>query len=167
VTILGAGSCAVDADQAGDGNYDPAPQVTRSFTITLADQTIDFPAIPDFTWLGGSEALSATASSGLAVSYSIVSGPCSLSSGVLFADHAGSCVVAADQAGDSKHSAAPQVTQPATILKAAQTINVTTHAPSSAPSGAASQSPPPGVARATPSPSRATGPARTPAPPSR
>src|SRR3954470_3289149 len=132
VTILTSGTCAVDANQAGATNYNPAPQVTQSFSIGKTSQTITFPAIADFSWSGGSATLTATASSGLAVSYSVLSGPCSITGSTLTASHAGSCVVAADQAGNATYSAAAQQTQNANVTKANQTINVTTHAPSSA-----------------------------------
>src|SRR5205085_2332297 len=93
------------------------------------------PAITAFSWSGGSATLGATASSGLAVAYSIVSGPCSVSGSTLTADHAGSCVVAADQAGNAQYSAASQVTKTATVKKAGQAISVSTHAPATAAFG--------------------------------
>ena len=34
--LTGAGSCTVKADQAGDANYNPAPQVSRTFSIAKA-----------------------------------------------------------------------------------------------------------------------------------
>src|SRR5205807_2393453 len=40
VTLLRAGTCAVSADQAGNADYDAAPQVTQSFAVALAPQTI-------------------------------------------------------------------------------------------------------------------------------
>jgi hypothetical protein len=132
VTILSSGMCSIDANQAGNSNYNAAVQVTQSFSISKASQTITFPAIADFSWSGGSATLTATASSGLAVSYSVLSGPCSVTGSTLTANHAGNCNVAADQAGNAKYSAAPQQTQTATVTKAAQTITVSTHAPSSA-----------------------------------
>lgn len=40
VHILNAGTCNVHANQAGDGDYDAAPEVTRSFTIDQVDITV-------------------------------------------------------------------------------------------------------------------------------
>jgi len=40
VHITGAGSCTVTAHQAGDGNYNAAPDVSRSFTIAKAVLTV-------------------------------------------------------------------------------------------------------------------------------
>src|SRR5207249_2031960 len=87
-----------------------------------SDQTITFPAISSFTWNGGSATLTATASSGLAVTYSVLSGPCLVSGNTLTATAAGSCDVAADQGGDANYNPAPQVTQTATVDKSNQTI---------------------------------------------
>jgi hypothetical protein len=43
VTIVAAGSCTIAADQAGDTNYNPAPQVTQNFNIAKAP--VQFTAI--------------------------------------------------------------------------------------------------------------------------
>ena len=123
VTLVAAGTCALQADQAGNANYTAAAPVTQSFTISRTTQTITFPAILAFSWSGGSATLAATASSSLAVAYSVVSGPCSVLGVTLTATAAGSCVVAADQAGDASYSAAPQVTQAASVTQAVQTIS--------------------------------------------
>jgi Pro-kumamolisin, activation domain/Bacterial Ig-like domain (group 3) len=122
VTLVSAGICTIEADQAGDANFNAAAPVTRSFAVTQASQTITFPAIASFTWLGGSATLAATASSGLPVTYSLVSGPCSISGSTVTATAAGSCTIAADQAGDGTFPAAPEVTQTVTVTKADQII---------------------------------------------
>ena len=44
VTIEAAGTCSINADQAGNDNYDPAPTVTQAFNIAFATQTIVFQA---------------------------------------------------------------------------------------------------------------------------
>ena len=66
VAALAAGTCTIAADQAGDLNYNPAPQVTQSITVNKAGQTIGFGATPSVV-VGGTGTVSATASSGLAV----------------------------------------------------------------------------------------------------
>ena len=75
VSLLAAGSCTVTASQAGNATYDPAPDVSRSFTIAKAGQTITFdqPASPQV--YDSSFAVSASASSGLGVSI-VASGVC-------------------------------------------------------------------------------------------
>jgi hypothetical protein len=64
VTLTSAGNCAVTAHQAGDAIYDPAPDVTRSFTIAKATPVITWTAPADIVYgtaLSGAQ-LNATAS---------------------------------------------------------------------------------------------------------
>lgn len=122
LTATAAGSCTIAADQAGDANTLAAPQVTQAVTVTAVTQTITFPAIASFTWQGGSATLAATATSALPVAYSLVTGPCTVTGATVTALSAGSCVVAANQAGNANFAAAPQVTQTVTVTAAAQTI---------------------------------------------
>ena len=42
VTLVGVGTCTVNANQAGNGSYLAAPQVQQSFTVARAPQTITF-----------------------------------------------------------------------------------------------------------------------------
>ena len=112
----------VAASYAGEPGY-VAVSGAADLTVAKAAQVITFPAISSFSWSGGSAALTASASSDLAIVYSVQSGPCSVSGATLTATAAGSCVVAADQPGDANHLAAAQGTASATVLKAAQTID--------------------------------------------
>src|SRR5262249_53677701 len=121
VHLTGAGSCTITASQAGDGNYSAAPDVPQSFSIAKAAQTITFAALsnksfgdPDFT-------VSATASSGLAVTFA-AGANCSLTGSTVHITGGGSCTITASQAGDGNYSAAPDVPQSFSIAKAAQTI---------------------------------------------
>ena len=70
VSITGAGSCTVTAHQAGDATHQAAPDVSQTFAITQADQTITFGSIPDHTYGDADFNVTASASSGLAVSFS-------------------------------------------------------------------------------------------------
>ncbi|MEI6624299.1 MAG: hypothetical protein WCP28_20605, partial [Actinomycetes bacterium] len=38
VTLVALGACTIDANQAGNGSYNPAPQVQRTFQVTAAAQ---------------------------------------------------------------------------------------------------------------------------------
>ena len=40
VKLIAAGTCAIAANQAGNANYNPAPQVTRSFAVLMAATTV-------------------------------------------------------------------------------------------------------------------------------
>ncbi|HEY7439221.1 MAG TPA: fibronectin type III domain-containing protein, partial [Acidimicrobiia bacterium] len=70
VTLLATGTCTLQADQAGNATFNPAPSVQRSFVVSKTDQTISFPQ-PGGVSLGQSPVtVSATASSGLPVTFS-------------------------------------------------------------------------------------------------
>jgi alpha-tubulin suppressor-like RCC1 family protein len=90
----------------------------QTFTTPQAAQTITFPN-PGTKTLGDAPfALGATASSGLPVSYLVVSGPATLSGGTLTLTGAGTVVVRASQAGDSAYAAATDVEESFTVLTA-------------------------------------------------
>lgn len=94
--------------------------VSLSGNGQLGPQTITFAplACPTNFAPGASCTLSATASSSLAVSFSVLSGPGSISGGnSLNIGGAGTIVVAANQGGDSDYSAAPQVTHDLVVAK--------------------------------------------------
>ena len=127
----GTGICTVRYDQAGDSNYNPAPQVTESVNAQKADQSINVTThAPASAVYDTSFTVAATASA--PVSYSS-SGACS-NVGALFTMTSGTgvCTVTYDQAGDANYNAAPQLTESVNAQKADQSINVTTHAPASA-----------------------------------
>jgi len=73
------------------------------------NQTITFAALPDKTYGDAAFSLSATASSGLPVSFSIVSGPGSLNGNLLSINGAGQICVRASQAGNATYNPAPPV----------------------------------------------------------
>jgi alpha-tubulin suppressor-like RCC1 family protein len=119
---LAAGSCVVAVNQGGDGNYNAAASVSMSISIGKASQTIIFGAVPT-AFVGGTSTISATASSGLAVSYASTSPAiCKVTGNTVAAVSAGSCVIVADQAGDANYMVAAQVSQNIAIGKASQTI---------------------------------------------
>jgi LmbE family N-acetylglucosaminyl deacetylase len=123
VHITAAGSCTITASQAGDASYNSAPSVSQSLTIAKAGQTITFTALPDTTLLNPDFTLAATASSGLAVSYS-ASGSCIVAGAIVHLTSAGSCTITASQAGDANYNAATSVsgTFKVTSLPVATTI---------------------------------------------
>ncbi|EEF61551.1 NF038122 family metalloprotease [Pedosphaera parvula] len=122
VMITGAGTVTVRASQSGNGSYNPAPDVDQSFTVAKANQTITFAALGNKTYGDGSFAVSGTANSGLAVSYSILSGPATISGNTVTITGAGSVTVRATQAGNANYNGAPNVDQTFTVAKANQTI---------------------------------------------
>ena len=109
----GTGTCTVKYDQAGDTNYNPATQVTESVTAQKASQTITFGALANKTFGDPDFGVSATSTSGLAVSFA-ASGNCTVTSpspGTVHITGAGSCTITASQAGDANYNAATNVPQ--------------------------------------------------------
>ena len=127
LTVTGAGTIQIAANQAGNTNYAAATQVTRSIVINTATQTISFPAPTSPVTFGVSPiALSASGgASGNAVVFSVVSGPGIVTGSTLTVTGAGTILIAANQAGNTNYAAATQMTQSITVSQAAQTITFT------------------------------------------
>ena len=122
------------AHQAGDANYNPAPDVPQSININKANQTISFGALADKTYGDLPFAVSATASSGLTVDFT-ATGSCTSSGAngsTITITGVGSCTVTAHQGGDVNYNPAPDVPQSFNISKANQTITVTQEPPTNA-----------------------------------
>jgi hypothetical protein len=117
VTINAAGSCAITANQAANTNYTAAPPVTRTFNIAFASQTITFGALANKTYGDPDFTVSATASSGLTVSFA-AAGACSVSGTTVHILAVGSCDITASQGGDARYSPAAPVTQSFSIGRA-------------------------------------------------
>jgi hypothetical protein len=115
VTIVGAGTCTVNADQAGDGNYNAAAQVQQAFTVNKGNQTIiingpgtkTFPSPPiTLTATGGASGNPVTFTAG--PSAVCTSGGTNGATITIVAT--GTCNLTADQAGNGNYNAAPQAT---------------------------------------------------------
>ncbi len=116
----GTGTCTVKYDQAGDGNYNPATQVTESVTSQKANQSITVSThAPATATYNTSFSVAGTASSSLTVTFSS-SGVCT-NVGPVFTmtGGTGTCTVMYDQAGDTNFNAATQVTENVTAQNAA------------------------------------------------
>ncbi len=123
VTILAAGTCTIAADQEGGNAYTPALQVTQSFTVARANQAITFAALPGRTLGEAPFVVNATASSGLAVTFSsLTSGVCTVSGATVTLIAAGTCTIATDQIGNANVSAASQVTRSFTVASGCSTL---------------------------------------------
>jgi PASTA domain/Regulator of chromosome condensation (RCC1) repeat len=119
--ITGAGTCTITASQPGDRDYTAAPPVARTITIAKGDQTISFHPPADATFGDADITISATASSGLPVSFA-AEGSCTLSGVTVHIVGAGVCDLTASQPGDSNYNAAPDVSKGLRVAKAAQRI---------------------------------------------
>ena len=112
-----AGSYAVVAS-LDNANYQ-ATDATGTLVIAKAAQTINFAALSGKTFGDAPFSVSATGGgSGNAVTFSSTTPTtCSVSGSTVTLEAAGSCTIAADQAGNTNYEAAAQVTQSFTIAK--------------------------------------------------
>ncbi len=124
LTLTGTGIVTVRASQAGDSNRLAAPNVDRSFNSNKLSQTITFAALADRAYTTTPQALAATASSGLPVSFSLVSGPATLNGSDLTITGVGTVTVRADQAGNSFYHAATNVDRGFVVSKAVATVTL-------------------------------------------
>ncbi len=109
VSFIGVGSCTIDANQAGNSDYLPATQVTQSFSVNQAPQAVMFTTSPPSpAEVGGTYTPSATATSGLAVTFSIASttsSVCEISGGTVTFLATGTCTIDATQPGNADYLA--------------------------------------------------------------
>ena len=124
LTLTGTGTVTVRASQAGDSNRLAAPSVDRSFNSNKLSQTITFAPLADRAYTTVPQALTATASSGLPVSFSLVSGPATLNGSDLTITGVGTVTVRADQAGNSFYLAAANVDRSFVVSKAVATVTL-------------------------------------------
>ena len=103
-----------------DGNK----TITATFTRTSQDQTITFGSLANKTFGDGDFNVTATASSGLAVSFT-AAGTCSVTGATVHITAAGSCTITANQAGNGQYNPATAVQQPFTIARATPVVTVT------------------------------------------
>ena len=97
--------------------------VAATLTVLKAAQTINFAAIPTRYYGDTPFALAATATpSGLAVSYSVVSGPIAVSGSTVTITGVGSATIRASQSGSFSYYAAPNVDRTFTVAKGTPVI---------------------------------------------
>lgn len=127
VTLTGAGSIVLAANQPGDSTYAAAPEVTVSFTVVKAAQTIEGfdPIVSSPRRLGdGQFTFSIPASSsGLPVSVTRT-GSATLNGTTVTPTAAGTIVLTASQAGNAIYSSANSVTMSVVVLNNPVTLTV-------------------------------------------
>ncbi|MBP7688090.1 MAG: right-handed parallel beta-helix repeat-containing protein, partial [Thermoflexales bacterium] len=111
VTLSGvAGTCTITATQSGDATYAPASDVARAFAVTLVPQTISFAAIAHHPASDPPFAITATASSGLSVTFTaLTSSTCAVTGTLVTPISGGVCTLRAAQGGNATYAAAPNV----------------------------------------------------------
>ena len=116
-TVLATGTQTLSATftPTDTTNYNQATAMVHLLVKDMAysDQTITFNSIPNTIFGSAPITLTATASSGLAIAYSVESGPASVAGNQLTILGAGSVTVVASQSGDSgsKINAAPSISR--------------------------------------------------------
>ncbi len=112
-TLLGAGTHTLSVTFTPNDltDYISPSKKGLSLTVMKARQTIDF-AAPKTPIVYGAKpiSLSAKASSGLSVTFAVISGPAKVKGDILTVTGAGTIKVAARQAGNDDYDAAPEVT---------------------------------------------------------
>ena len=115
MTLVGAGTVKLQATQAGNADYLAATPVTVTILVNKCSQTISFPKIANQKVGAPAFALSARSTSGLPITFTVVSGPATISNGKLTVTGAGTVKVEASQAGNKDCLAATPVDQTFTV----------------------------------------------------
>jgi hypothetical protein len=117
----------IEADQAGNGNYNAAAPKDQSITISPAVQSITFSTLPPITTSSPSFTLTAMASSGLPVTYSATGNVTLTQSGNVWTVQptgTGTITITASQTGNGNYLAATPVMQSFTISATGATVTV-------------------------------------------
>ncbi len=126
VELVAEGVCRINADQAGNSTFAAAPQVQRSFLVSLVAQTITFTQPADTAVNAGPVALSASTTSGLTVTFaSTTTGVCTVSGVSVELVAEGVCTINAYQEGNSTFAAAPQVQRSFAVTPPPGTVGAT------------------------------------------
>lgn len=98
-------------EDVGDGNLDSGVFLEGGSISSATSQTITFPPISTKTLGDPPFALAATATSGLPVTYTVLSGPATVSNNIVTPTGVGMVTIQADQAGNTTYAPAQPVTQ--------------------------------------------------------
>jgi hypothetical protein len=123
VTLLAVGTCTIQATQAGNATYEPAPPVNQSFQVTQGSQTIAFGALPNRAYGSAPFTVGATATSGLTVHFhSKTTGVCEVAGTTVRLAAVGACTIQATQPGNADWTAAAPMDQSFQVTKESQAI---------------------------------------------
>jgi hypothetical protein len=119
VTLTGAGTVVLQASQAANTNYLAVTQ-NATFTVATGTPTISF-TVPSHNYGDAAFTVGATSNSTGAFTYTVVSGPATISGSTVTLTGAGTVVLQASQAADANYVAA---TQNATFTVATNTPTI-------------------------------------------
>ena len=116
ITFNAEGEVKILAQQGGNEEYSAAPEQTILVTVSKKDQTITFTELHD-AMVNDIITLNASASSGLEVSYSVISGDATIDSDekTIIFNTEGQVQIMALQEGNEEYYAAPQKTVTVTV----------------------------------------------------
>ncbi|MFA6290505.1 MAG: MBG domain-containing protein, partial [Victivallales bacterium] len=114
--IIGKGSSLITAKQAGNANWNAAPPIPQTLNVAMGDQIITFNDIPNKVYGNTNFAPGATASSGLATTYTSSNlSVATIVSGKIHITGVGATTITALQIGNANWNAANTVTQKLTV----------------------------------------------------
>ncbi len=128
LTVTGAGTLVIDANETGSGNYAAATQAQVTVVVNKAAQTISFaaPASPVTYGISPITLVAAGGSSGNTVTFS-VTGPASVSGSTLIIIGAGAVSITANQAGNANYAAATGVVQTILVKQATSATSLSSN----------------------------------------
>ena len=138
ISFLTVGDCVIEANQAGNTNYNAASQVIQTITVAKGAQVVAFTSAAPSAKVSGATytpVVSGGASGNVAsLSIAASSGSvCSVTNGVVSFNAVGSCEVEVNQSGNANYEAAAQAIQTITVTKGSQVLAFTSTPPSLRP----------------------------------
>ncbi|MCU1383914.1 MAG: hypothetical protein JWL71_2611, partial [Acidobacteria bacterium] len=119
---LTAGTHTMTASYDGDDTSVPSMSAPALEVVAKADQAIDFAALNGRTYGDADFTVDAGATSGLAVTFTVLSGPATISGGVVHLTGAGLVTIRGSQVGTGNYNAAQDVDRAFIVAPAGQTI---------------------------------------------
>ncbi|MBN9221586.1 MAG: Ig-like domain repeat protein [Mesorhizobium sp.] len=135
VTFTSTGTCVINADQPGDSNWNPAPQIQQSFAVGKATPTLSVSASDSAPTLGASVTFTAelTASASPTGTVTFKDGSTTIGTGTISGTTAtysttvlsvGEHTITAEYAGDTENNGATSAAITVTVAKATPTLAV-------------------------------------------
>ncbi len=118
------GTYSIFASYSSSGSFISSSDNTKTLVVNKANQTISFSSLSGKTWGDADFDVSASASSGLSVTFT-ADGNCTISGATVHITGAGSCTITAHQAGNANYNAATDVAQSFSVSKATASISAT------------------------------------------
>ena len=121
--IIGAGTATITAKQAGNANYNPAPDVSKLLTVSKQEQVIIWNQELEFLMEDEPVTLNAISTSGLPVTYISSNLSVAIINGnILTIMGTGTATITAKQVGNGTYNPASDVIKPLTVNKRDQAI---------------------------------------------